>query len=255
MQLLDELKARTPLEIIGVADAQAYGKKAPEGHRPCDYLKESRSILLIGTRLLDLPIDKLPATRAEYTADFHIANSRLNNALFDIASCLQEAGYRVFPIPYTEMPGWNLDKRSPLMLKTARHFFGLEKVKNVLNQKVLWANLSYRHMAVEAGLGSIGINNLLITPQYGPRVRFVALLTDAELEPGNPLGYTTCDPDRCGLACVRSCPVNALKSDGSSTNKAACLKYYIKLGVPGMSGVRCGLCVGKCRPVRSVEKG
>jgi NAD-dependent dihydropyrimidine dehydrogenase PreA subunit len=45
---------------------------------------------------------------------------------------------------------------------------------------------------------------------------------------------------------VRACPVGALSEDGSPTDKAACLKYYIKLGVPGQSGVRCGLCVARC---------
>jgi epoxyqueuosine reductase QueG len=101
-------------------------------------------------------------------------------------------------------------------------------------------------MAVEAGLGEIGVNNLVLTPEYGPRVRFVALVTDAPLEPGSPLERRLCRPDRCGAACVRSCPAGALSEDGRPTDKGACLKYYVKLGIPGMSGVRCGLCVAKC---------
>ena len=37
--------------------------------------------------------------------------------------------------------------------------------------------------AMLAGLGWIGHNTLVITPEYGPRVRWVGVLTDLELEP------------------------------------------------------------------------
>lgn len=246
MGIIEEFQAKANIDILGVADARAYEEKAPEGHRPSDLLKDSRSILLIGVRLLDSPLDQLPATRREYTADFHMTNLKLNNVLFDLAKDLQSRGHKVFPIPYTEMPGWNLEKRSALMLKAARRFLTLPRIKEVVNDKVLWDNLSYRHMAVEAGLGEIGINNLLLTPEHGARVRFAALITDAELPPGQPIEASLCQAERCGYACVKACPAGALKMDGSGTDKAACLKYYIKLGVPGMSGLRCGLCVARC---------
>jgi epoxyqueuosine reductase QueG len=157
------------------------------------------------------------------------------------------------------MPGWNLDKRPASLLKLLRHLAAVPRVHDMLNQKVLWENLSFRHMAVEAGLGEIGVNNLLLHPEHGARVRFVALLTDAELPAGTPREAMLCRPERCGYACVKACPVSALSEDGRGTDKAACLKYYIKLGLPGMSGVRCGLCVAKCpvyRPrFRAGEEG
>ncbi len=132
------------------------------------------------------------------------------------------------------------------MLKLLRHLVTLPRIHEAVNAKVLWENLSYRHMAVEAGLGEIGVNNLLLTPEHGARVRFVSLLTDAELPVGTPREAVLCQPERCGYACVKACPAEALDRDGRGTDKAACLKYYIKLGLPGMSGVRCGLCVAKC---------
>ena len=246
MELIDGLKEASGTELFGVADASAYGKKAPPGHRPGDYLDDARSVVLLGMRMLDLPLDDLPATRKEYTVNFHMANTRLNHALFDAAGYLQERGYKVFPVPYLEMPGWNLDKRPAWMLKLLRHLTAVPKVHELLNARVLWENLSYRHMAVEAGLGEIGLNNLLLTPEHGARVRFVALLTDAELPAGKPREPGLCRPERCGYACVKACPVGALSEDGLGTDKATCLKYYIKLGVPGFSGLRCGLCVARC---------
>ena len=245
MDLGTALKEKAGTTLFGVADADSYGRKAPAGHRPADFLKAARSIVLLGERMIDTPLDGLPETRVEYTANFHIANEKLNHALFDACSLLQSSGHQAFPVPYKEMPGWNLESRSAASLKLLRHFVTMPRVSDFA-QKALWENLSYRHMAAEAGLGQLGLNNLLLTPEHGPRVRFVALLTDAVLEPGEPLAGHLCKPELCGYACVRACPAGALSESGGPTDKAACLKYYIKLGIPGMSGVRCGLCVAKC---------
>ena len=246
MALYEELEKAAGMDVFGVADARAYDEKAPPGHRPVDHLKGARSIVLVGRRMLDVPLDGLPALRREYTANFHVANSGLNEALFRLCGLLQGGGSKVFPVPYLEMPGWNLDKRPAWMLKALRPLLSLSRVREVMNDKVIWENLSYRHMAVEAGLGEIGLSNLLLNPEYGTRLRFVALLTDAELPAGRPLEPSLCRPEECGYACVRACPANALNEEGTGTDKAACLKYYIKLGLPGMNGLRCGLCVAAC---------
>ncbi len=118
MNLYEKLEEVAGLDVSGVADAIAYGEKAPPGHRPADFLKSSRSIVLTGRRMLDVPLDEIPATRREYTANFHMANARLNEVLFELCRYLQSQGYKVFPIPYLEMPGWNLEKRSSGMISS-----------------------------------------------------------------------------------------------------------------------------------------
>ncbi|WP_458011049.1 hypothetical protein [Candidatus Solincola sp.] len=115
-----------------------------------------------------------------------------------------------------------------------------------MNKKALRENLSFRHMTVEARMGEIGLNNLLLTLEHSPRIGLVALLTDAELPAGTPLEPSFCRPEKCGYACVRACPAGALSEDGKGTDKASCLRQYIKLGLPGISGVRCGPCVARC---------
>jgi epoxyqueuosine reductase QueG len=95
MDLLGDLRTTAGTDIFGVADASSYEAKAPEGHRPSDYFKDARSMVVLGLRLLDLPLDGLPATRKEYTANFHVANSMLNHALFRVSSLLQERGHKV----------------------------------------------------------------------------------------------------------------------------------------------------------------
>lgn len=65
--------------------------------------------------------------------------------------------------------------------------------------------------AVLAGLGVIGENNILVTPQYGPRVRLRALFIEAELEPTARL--TSFDPCAgCDQPCRRACPKDAFAS-------------------------------------------
>lgn len=62
--------------------------------------------------------------------------------------------------------------------------------------------------AVLAGLGVIGKSNLLITPEYGPRVRLKALALEAEL--ALTVGLKSFDPCvSCGAPCWAACPQGA----------------------------------------------
>ena len=65
--------------------------------------------------------------------------------------------------------------------------------------------------AVMAGLGCIGKNNLLITPEYGPRMRFRALLLDRKAEATGPLEFNPCKG--CEQPCRNACPVKAFQNN------------------------------------------
>lgn len=70
--------------------------------------------------------------------------------------------------------------------------------------------------AVIAGLGIIGMNNLLITPEYGPRVRLSALGLNTALSSTGPIDFNPCHD--CDMSCRKSCPQNAFsKGDYSKT--------------------------------------
>ena len=61
--------------------------------------------------------------------------------------------------------------------------------------------------AVLAGLGCIGKNNMLVTPQFGPRVRLRALFVFSKLPRTEPLDFDPCDG--CSMPCIDACPQRA----------------------------------------------
>jgi len=64
--------------------------------------------------------------------------------------------------------------------------------------------------AVLAGLGALGKNNLLITPDFGPRVRLRAFMIDADVEPTGPIDFAPCET--CDMPCRQACPQEAFQS-------------------------------------------
>ena len=86
-------------------------------------------------------------------------------------------------------------------------------------------DVSMRHAAVAAGLGSFGRHNLVIHPTMGTRVAFNAILTDLELASDPPVERLCND---CGL-CVDNCPGHALDEEGK-TDYTKCLKVSQPFG-------------------------
>lgn len=74
--------------------------------------------------------------------------------------------------------------------------------------------------ATLAGLGTIGANNLLVTPEYGPRVRLRAMFLDVELESTTGPPFSPCDA--CPMPCREACPRGAFTF--GSYNRDFCLK-------------------------------
>ena len=74
-------------------------------------------------------------------------------------------------------------------------------------------------LAVEAGLGELGRNGILITDKFGPRVRLCKVFTDLPLVPDTPKFFGV---ERfCELCkkCAEQCPPKAIPS-GEKTTEA-----------------------------------
>jgi len=75
----------------------------------------------------------------------------------------------------------------------------------------MWT-ISHKPVAVEAGLGSIGIHRMVIHPRFGNFVMLGTVVVEAEVEAyDQPLSYNPCF--ECRL-CVSACPVGAIGADG-----------------------------------------
>ena len=70
--------------------------------------------------------------------------------------------------------------------------------------------------AVMAGLGCIGKNNLVITPAFGPRIRFRSLLLNREAAITGPLEFNPCEG--CHQPCRKACPIKAFQSNVYTTD-------------------------------------
>ena len=111
------------------------------------------------------------------------------------------------------------------------------------------AMVSHKLVAHLAGLGWIGKNCLLLTSEFGPRVRLASVLTDCRLDSGQRID------DQCGdcQECVDACPVQALagvefhdeQGREARLNVEACGAYRDGKGRL-RSGHVCGLCLAVC---------
>jgi epoxyqueuosine reductase len=79
-----------------------------------------------------------------------------------------------------------------------------------LPYQIEYGGIFLKDAAALAGLGVIGKNNLLVTPEFGTRVRLRGIFMEAELEPTGPLDFDPCNG--CDMPCHRVCPRDAFRS-------------------------------------------
>jgi epoxyqueuosine reductase len=87
----------------------------------------------------------------------------------------------------------------------------IEETFQISNHKLPYhvekGGIFLKDAAVMAGLGCIGKNNILVTPDYGPRIRLRAMLLDEEISPTGPIDFDPCSG--CDEPCRQACPQNA----------------------------------------------
>jgi epoxyqueuosine reductase QueG len=86
-------------------------------------------------------------------------------------------------------------------------------------KRASYGRLSTRHLGVEAGLGTLGLEVNILTPEFGPRVYLTGVLTELELEPDPRITEQVCIGESCSR-CLHSCPPNAVQHWG--IDKRAC---------------------------------
>ena len=210
-----ELLARSYLmKAFGLADLQWLRTRYPE---------ELEGISQRFTRGVAMAI-RLPQAVLEEITDhptplyFHAyrqANYQLDRAAYAVGDRLQDSGFAALPVPASQ----------------------------IISHDPMRGLLSHRLVGWAAGLGWWGRNNLLVNPTFGSQLRYVTVLTDAELQPDEPLEVD------CGdcVACVEVCPAGAIQVERDQFDLARCkakLDEFRKLRFIGQH--ICGICVKAC---------
>lgn len=176
-------------DLIGIAPATRLDAALKPGNRAIDLFPETASVVVLGLHIPDASIEVMQREISNYSYNifgYSYLNQELHCLAYRAARRLEDSGYLALPVPARGEHYW--DKR--------KHH----------------GPISFRHAAVAAGLGTFGMQGLVLTPEFGPRQRFIAVLTDAELAPDQVL---TQDLDACKqcLACVKNCPVGAIDAE------------------------------------------
>jgi epoxyqueuosine reductase QueG len=161
-----------------------------------------------------------PAVIFTYRGLYNAVNSKLDQISLLIAKRIQKTNFNAYPI-------FNI----------------------MIDSKKLIGSFSHKLAAHLSGLGWIGKSCLLITPQYGPRLRWGTVLTDAPLTTGLPL------PQRCGECseCVDICPPKAFTGVPFNSSEPREVRFKAHLCDEYMDRRKerfgeglCGLCVHIC---------
>ena len=197
---------------------------------------------------LDLPITKKYPFAICFALrhDDEVVNRLPNDELWDEMSLsLTEKARIIYTEIQIQLESWGYDHcRTPSTTRIDE----LPEPGEELPQKTI---------ATLSGLGWIGKSSLLITPEYGPRVRFGTLLTNMSLVTNMPVTQSKCGDCR---ACLDVCPVNAIQGNSwhQTTPRSELLDVPIcynhlwsKKDIIGRRQL-CGLCLKVC-PVGQIR--
>ena len=223
---IKELALQNGVTYFGVADLSK-AKKAILSQGGSEIASFPYSISL-GISLINHIVDQLPR-RSERSAAlnyryhaYDVINQRLDMVASIVSGFIQHQGYTVLPVPASKR----------------------------IDDERISASFSHKMGASLSGLGWIGKNCLLITPDSGPRVRWVSILTDAPIEPTGQLMEEQCGD--CS-ACVDVCPMKAFTGKPFREEEPRevrydarkCEKYFEKMKEKGKIEV-CGMCLYVC---------
>ncbi len=208
-------------DIVGFASVERWDEagEVPPDFRPRSLWPPARTVIVMG---LEIPLPVVETTPSVLHKElYRTANRKLDTLAYDLTRHLNRMGHASF-------------------------FFGRDVYASLkaLREAPL-AAFSHVMAAKYAGLGTIGISHCLLTPEFGPRVRFVSVFTAAVIPPDQLMDKELCI--KCELCC-RCCPKKALKMRKDSVvgdyDKMACLEMAEDLTKRGC--YPCGICTKVC---------
>lgn len=194
--------------VVGIAIASDFGL-ALDGFKPSDNLDGCLSVIVLGASSRPEVLNNT----TEYTASRNAMLTKMTDMAKVVARRIEASGHKAKAI--SASGGKTIDDR-------------------------LYGHISLKHAAELAGLGFIGRNYLLTSPQYGNLLWLSAVLTDTALIPDKKIQYKICDD--CNK-CVAACPAGAL-DDPVLFGKKECSKFFTL--VNRKFEIKCFLCRTVC---------
>lgn len=212
-------------DLYGIADPfNPLLQSAPEEHKPQDYLPSVQAVIVVGLEIIDSILQTTPS--GMYSKLYDTVNTMLDIGAYKLTKMLETGGFK--SMYFTE----------------TTHYATLWEQYNA-GLKVFVPTFNHMAAAVSAGLGTIGVSGVVLTPQYGPRQRFITVLTEVSLFYDTPMTTEIClgklEQGTC-LECVKSCPIQAISPD-KPFNARDCWIHWTSLREKGKA---CGICIKVC---------
>ena len=208
-------------DVIGFSSVDRWNEadEVPIDFRPQSIWEPAKTVIVLGVGM-PLPIvETTPSILHKETYD--AANRVLDDMAFNLVRFLNRNGHASYFFTRDGYGSLRLLKDRPE------------------------AAFSHIFAAKYSGLGTIGLNNCLLTPEFGPRVRFVSVFTSAVLEPNKMIEQNLCINCK---ACEKCCPVNAIKISkdefATKIDIVACIDKHSELTRD--KAYPCGICTKVC---------
>ncbi len=192
----DAIKAKARAlgaDLVGIADGATLDAHPPDPanpQRPSDITALDAGRVIVLARRLNAGVARIAGwgDRHKFYND-ELALTALEEASLSLVYWLEDQGYPAIIVPPTHTDPW-------------RHGDDPRTHQTTL--------LSLPHAAVEAGLGTLGLNLQLITPEFGPRVLLTAVLSSVDVACDRPMQAALCKGPSCGR-CLKTCPGDAVR--------------------------------------------
>lgn len=132
-------------------------------------------------------------------------------ALINVSNVIEEYGFEAIP-----------QRRNQLIVNDEESTNPEVDYTDVVRGIKAENQIDFLDCAVKCGLGERSKINTLLSPEYGPFIRYSFILTDAEIEETEPNEYNLCDG--CG-ECIKACPGKAIDEEGK-LDPWRCTVYY-----------------------------
>lgn len=208
--------------VCGFADIDRF-KDAPKGFHPCDIYSECNSVIVFGVAL----------PKGVYMVDSRFVYGHFNS---EICKKVDEVAYKIAIVMEREYGAIAV----PIPSDGPYDFWDAERLEGR-------GLLSMKHIAVQAGIGTLGKNTLFLNKIYGNRLTLGCVLTNVKVNSdtyAEPLCLHNCNE------CIENCPPKALRKD-EVVQKECRLNAYGSSN-RGFDTVDCNRCRTIC-PVRFGE--